>query len=180
MLVGSGLVESLNHPDPGSRRLNRLGKALAEPNRLIDHGELGYRLVVLDCPPSLGRLTRSALVAASGALLVTEPTLFAVAGVQRAAEAVETERNEHNERLRSVGVVVNRVRARSKEHAFRIEELRQSFGGQVLLPTLPDRIALQQAQGACIPIHQVRGSGAREASRAFEALLERTVDHGGS
>lgn len=179
VLVGSEEVESLNDPDPGARRLNRLGKALAELNRLIDHGELPYQLVVLDCPPSLGRLTRSALVAAQGALMVTEPSLFAVAGVQRASEAVDSERANHNAGLRSIGVVVNRVRPRSKEHVFRIDELREAFGPRVLEPALPDRVAVQQAQGACAPIHQLRTAGAREISEAFDALLDGVVNHAG-
>ncbi len=51
-----------------------------------------YRLVILDCPPSLGQLTRSALAAAHRAVLVTDPTMFAVSGVQRAFDAVQTER----------------------------------------------------------------------------------------
>ncbi len=177
VLVGSERAGELNDPDPGSRRLNRLGKAIAELNRLIDHGELPYQLVILDCPPSLGRLTRSALVAAQGALMVTEPNLFAVSGVQRAAEAVDTERSDHNPTLRPAGVVVNRVRPRSKEHAFRIEELRLNFGTQVLEPTLPERTAIQQAQGACAPIHRLRTPGAREVSRAFDALLDNVVNH---
>lgn len=180
VLIGSERVETFNDPDPTARRLSRLGKALSELNRLIDHGELPYQLVILDCPPSLGRLTRSALVAADGALMITEPSLFAVSGVHRAAEAVETERAEHNAHLRPVGVVVNKVRTRSTEHAFRIDELRRNFGEQVLEPTLPDRAAVQQAQGACTPIHRLRTAGAREASRAFDALLERAVDHIGT
>ncbi|MGH3450442.1 MAG: ParA family protein, partial [Haloechinothrix sp.] len=142
VLVGAEKAETLNEPDPGSRRLNRLGTALSELNRLIDHGELPYEVVILDCPPSLGRLTRSALVAARGALMVTEPSLFAVSGAQRAAEAVDTERAVHNSALRPIGVVVNKVRSRSKEHAFRIGELRDMFGDQVLEPTLPDRAAI--------------------------------------
>lgn len=177
VLVGSEKAEALNDPDPGSRRLSRLGRALSELNRLVDHGELPYQLVVMDCPPSLGRLTRSALVAAGGALMVTEPSLFAVSGVQRASEAVESERAEHNPTLRPVGVVVNKVRPKSREHLFRIEELRATFGAQVLAPTLPDRIAVQQAQGSCAPIHRLRTAGARDVARAFEELLDNVVDH---
>src|SRR5690348_1213187 len=76
VLVGAEELESLNDPDPDARRLGKLGRALEQLNELLADGELPYQLVLLDCPPSLGRLTRSALVAADGALLVTEPTLF--------------------------------------------------------------------------------------------------------
>ncbi|ATE56719.1 chromosome partitioning protein ParA [Actinosynnema pretiosum] len=167
VLSGSEDAELLNHPDPGEKRLGRLREALAVV-------EDDYQLVLLDCPPSLGQLTRSALVAADRALLVTEPTMFAVAGVQRAFEAVQSER-EHNDELQPLGVVVNRVRPRSHEHQFRIEELRDIFGPLVMPVALPDRLAVQQAQGACMPIHEWGTPGAREVALAFNLLLARVL-----
>jgi chromosome partitioning protein len=178
VLVGSEDVEALNHPEPGAQKLSKLGKALELVDELITDGDRPYDLVLLDCPPSLGQLTRSALVAADRALLVTEPTMFAVSGVQRAFEAVQNERELHNPRLQPLGVVVNRVRPRSHEHQFRIDELRELFGPLVMPVNLPDRLAVQQAQGACLPIHQWNTPGAREVSLAFNLLLARLLRAG--
>ncbi|HEY4008452.1 MAG TPA: ParA family protein, partial [Pseudonocardia sp.] len=175
VMVGAEEVEGLNHPDPGANKLSRLEKALATVHDMLEEDEQPYQLVLLDCPPSLGQLTRSALVAADRALLVTEPTMFAVSGVQRAFEAVQNERTEHNPRLQPLGVVVNRVRPRSHEHQFRVEELRELFGPLVMPVALPDRLAVQQAQGACLPIHQWNTPGAREVSLAFNLLLARIM-----
>jgi chromosome partitioning protein len=179
VLVGSEDVESLNDPDPDPRRLGKLSRALSTLNSLLAEGELPYQLVLLDCPPSLGRLTRSALVAADGALLVTEPTLFAVSGANRAFDAVEETREEHNPNLVALGVVVNRVRPHSYEHQYRIAELRESFGSLIMPVALPDRLAVQQAQGACTPIHLWATPGAREVSLAFNLLLARLLRTGG-
>ncbi|MEJ2855837.1 MULTISPECIES: ParA family protein [unclassified Saccharothrix] len=172
VLSGSEDAELLNHPDPGESRLGRLRQAL----RVLaeEDADEPYQLILLDCPPSLGQLTRSALVAADRALLVTEPTMFAVAGVQRAFEAVQAER-AHNPGLQPLGVVVNRVRPRSHEHQFRIDELRDIFGPLVMPVALPDRLAVQQAQGACMPIHEWGTPGAREVALAFNLLLARIL-----
>ncbi|MFI9817169.1 ParA family protein [Saccharothrix variisporea] len=172
VLSGSEDAELLNHPDPGESRLGRLREAL----RVLaeEDADEPYQLVLLDCPPSLGQLTRSALVAADRALLVTEPTMFAVAGVQRAFEAVQAERAQ-NPGLQPLGVVVNRVRPRSHEHQFRIDELRDIFGPLVMPVALPDRLAVQQAQGACMPIHEWGTPGAREVALAFNLLLARIL-----
>jgi chromosome partitioning protein len=178
VLSGSEDAELLNHPDPNESRLHRLKDALRTLRDMYD--EFPYDLVLLDCPPSLGQLTRSALVAADRALLVTEPTMFAVAGVQRAFEAVQNEREQNNADLQPLGVVVNRVRPRSHEHQFRIEELRDIFGPLVMPVALPDRLAVQQAQGACMPIHQWGTPGAREVSLAFNLLLARVIRAGRS
>ncbi|GGM38002.1 chromosome partitioning protein ParA [Longimycelium tulufanense] len=175
VLRGSEDAESHNDPDPGLSRLSRLGKVLQKVNEWAADGELPYQLVLLDCPPSLGQLTRSALVAADRAMLVTEPTLYAVAGVQRAFEAVQNERERHNPELQPLGVVVNRVRPRSHEHQFRINELREIFGPLVMPVALPDRLAVQQAQGACMPIHQWGTPGAREVALGFNLLLARVL-----
>jgi cellulose biosynthesis protein BcsQ len=179
VLVGSEDVESLNDPDPDPRRLGKLSRALGLLNTQVTEGQLPYQLILLDCPPSLGRLTRSALVAADGALLVTEPTLFAVSGANRAFDAVEETREEHNPNLVPLGVVVNRVRPHSYEHQYRIAELRESFGSLIMPVALPDRLAVQQAQGACTPIHQWPTPGAREVSLAFNLLLARLLRTGG-
>lgn len=177
VLVGSEDAEDVNGHQPDDGHLSRLQDALSELDDLIAEGELPYQLVLLDCPPSLGRLTRSALVAADRALLVTEPTIFAVSGVQRAFEAVQAER-ANNPDLQPLGVVVNRVRPRSHEHQYRIDELRDIFGPLVMPVALPDRLAVQQAQGACMPIHQWGTPGAREVSLAFNLILARTLRSG--
>ncbi|MGH3980509.1 MAG: ParA family protein [Pseudonocardiaceae bacterium] len=175
VLVGAEEVEGHNRPDPDARLLGRLDKALTKLDLITDRdGEQPYRLVLMDCPPSLGQLTRSALVGAERALLVTEPTIYAVTGVQRAFEAVQTER-ERNPDLQPLGVLVNRVRVRSTEHSYRITELRELFGPLVLPTVLPDRTAVQHAQGACLPIQRWGTPGAREMTVAFDGLLARVL-----
>jgi chromosome partitioning protein len=187
VMVGAEQAERHNHPEPGPAQVGRLKRALQRLDRLDADGGIDgtdgideepidpYRLIVIDCPPSLGQLTRSALAAADRAVLVTDPTMFAVSGVQRAFDAVQTERQRSNPELQPLGVLINRVRPRNAEHDFRIGELRELFGPLVLPGVLPDRSAIQQAQGACMPIQRWDTPGAREISGHFDALLGRIV-----
>ncbi|HET6501834.1 MAG TPA: ParA family protein [Amycolatopsis sp.] len=174
VLVGTEDLELLNEPGTEDRRLGNLSRALDELHDAPRNGK-PYDLVILDCPPSLGRLTKSALVAADTAILVTEPTMYAVAGAQRALEAIERIRDEHNPDLRAVGVLVNRLRPRSHEHQFRIAELRESFGPLVMPTAIPDRLAVQQAQGACSPIHEWHSPGAQEIALTFNMVLAKIL-----
>lgn len=167
VLPGSEAVEAHNNPDPTAKQLARLATALSKVDPAPD-------LVLIDCPPSLGQLTRSALAASDRAVLVTEPSLYAVTGVQRALEAVQKERLTHRQ-LQPLGVVVNRVRPRISEHEYRLAELKDLFGPLVLNPNLPDRAAIQQAQGAAVPIHHWPTAGAREIAAMFDQLLERLM-----
>ncbi|MBB4682772.1 ParA family protein [Amycolatopsis jiangsuensis] len=174
VLVGAEELEQLNEPGPDGRRLENLSRALDElhQNPLRDEP---YELVIIDCPPSLGRLTKSALVAADTALIVTEPTMYAVAGAQRALEAIDRIRQEHNHALRPLGVLVNRLRVRSYEHQFRSAELRENFGSLVMPTAIPDRLAVQQAQGACSPIHEWHSPGAQEIALTFNMVLAKIL-----
>jgi chromosome partitioning protein len=130
-----------------------------------------YSIVLIDCPPSLGELARNALQAATSALVVTEPSYFAVQGAEQALEAISIVSAGGNPGLRTAGIVANRVRPTLTEHAFRLEEMRKSFG-DLVLGGLPDRSAVQQAQGACMPVQRWESNGAAEICRAFDVLLD--------
>lgn len=133
-----------------------------------------YRLVLIDCPPNLGELTRNALYAADAALVVTEASFFAVQGAAQAVEAIEVVRGAGHHELRLLGVLANRYRARQAESRYRLEELRGAFGDAVLAP-IPDRTAIQQAQGACVSVQSWRSSSAKAATAAFAELLDVTL-----
>ena len=151
----------------------------ADPVRRLQRALRGvtsrYDLVLVDCPPSLGELTRNALFAATQAVVVTEPSYFAVQGAQQAVEAVQVAGQEGNPRLTVVAIVHNRTRSVLSEHRFRLEELRETFGATVTEP-IPERTAIQQAQGAGVPIHAWKSAGARSAARTFDELLGRVAD----
>jgi cellulose biosynthesis protein BcsQ len=137
------------------------------------------RPVLVDCPPSLGELTRNALAAVRLALVVTEPSFFALPGAAAALDAVEVVRGSSNLVLRAAGVVVNRARPQTTEHAFRLAELHDAYPDLVLPVSVPDRTAIQQAQGACVPVQAWRSSGAHEASDAYDAILDLLLERAG-
>lgn len=137
-----------------------------------------YDLVLVDCPPSLGGLTRSGLVAGDRALVVSEPAIFSVAAADRALRAVADLRREQAPQLQPLGVLVNRYRERSPEHRYRLEELTTLFGPLVLRPPLPDRSAVQGSQGATTPVHRWHGHGGAELAALFDGHLQRVLRAG--
>jgi chromosome partitioning protein len=139
-------------------------------------GLTGYDLVVIDCPPSLGELTKNALAAAHTALVVTEPTIFALSGAQQALDAIDVVRRGFNLRLKPAGIVVNRYQARNAEHRFRLQELARAYEHLVLPQTLPERAAVVSAQGAGVPVQRWPSGGARDLARVFEAYLDRVLE----
>lgn len=134
-----------------------------------------YDLVIIDCPPSLGELTRNALAAADRAVVVTEPGFFALRGAAQALDAIEVARGSLNLRLRAAGIIVNRLRTSLTEHRFRLDELDAEFGAFVLAPPIPERTAIQQSQGAGLPVQAWPSPGARDAIDAFDDLLDQLL-----
>ncbi len=133
-----------------------------------------YDLVLFDCPPSLGELTRNALYAANSALVVTEPTFFAVQGAAQAIEAVQIVAEHGNADLTPAGIVVNRMRTTLEDHRERMADLQREFGNLVL-GGLPDRSAVSQAQGAQVPVQQWESNGAADISKALGLLLNQLM-----
>ncbi|NMR21547.1 ParA family protein [Cellulomonas fimi] len=166
--VMRGSARSAAHDGPGSDAdLDGLAFALSFVG--------DYELVLLDCPPSLGNLTRAGLTACDRAVVVTEPGLFSVMAVGRAMRTIDELRRGPAPALQPLGVVVNRVRGRSTEQAFRLEELRSLYGPLILTPFVPERAALQQAQGAARGVHTWPGEPAAALADVFDDLLDRAL-----
>lgn len=171
LMVGSPSSINFDGPHPSIREIWRLEEALA----LVEDD---YDLVLIDCPPSLNALTRTAWAASDRVAIVTEPGLFSVAAADRALRAIEEIRRGLSPRLQPLGIVVNRTRMQSVEHQFRVKELKEMFGPLVLAPHLPERTSLQQAQGAAKPVHVWPGTSAEEMAEYFDRLIERVMRTG--
>ncbi|MDJ0356967.1 ParA family protein [Paenarthrobacter sp. PH39-S1] len=169
--IGSAFAGVYDRPDLGRRDLRRLHTLLNNSTNSTPRSTRTYRLVLIDCPPSLNGLTRMAWTASNRVMLVAEPALFSVAGTQRTLRALELFRAEFAPGLSAAGIVANRVRSGSTEHSYRLAELKTMFGPLLLSPTIPEQANWQQIQGAAHPIHQWPGESAKNASELFDQLL---------
>ena len=141
----------------------RLRKALARV-------EADYEAVLIDCPPSLGNLTRSALTASRHALIVVEPSALGLRGIGGVADLIDDVWDTTNPDLELAGVMLNRVPAVSREAERRIDELAQIVGRTAIWsPAIPQRVVFNQSVGERRSIHSF-ASRATEPIAAFDAL----------
>ena len=144
----------------------RLRTALAEVAEQYDQ-------VLLDCPPSLGNLTRSGLSAARHALVVAEASALSLRGIGAVADVIDDIWDTQNPNLELTGVVVNRVPPTSSEADRRLDELTRIVGRKaVWQPVVPNRAILNQAIGERRPIHSY-GSRSADVAAVFDALAAR-------
>ncbi|GAA1823843.1 ParA family protein [Nesterenkonia flava] len=167
VVVGSALSATFDRPDIRPKDMRRLKTLLT--------GLSGYDVVLIDCPPSLSGLTRIAWSAANQVLLVAEPSLFSVAGTERTMRAIRMFSNEFAPQLKSAGVIVNRARADSTEHEYRLLEMENLYQDALMLPVLEENPIWQQIQGAAYPVHQWPGDQVLDMAKSFDELLKQLV-----
>ena len=128
-----------------------------------------YDLVVVDCPPSLGRLLAAALTAASHALLVTEPAADAIRGVANVIDTIEVVQEHLNPGLQIAGIVINRYK-RTNERDFREAEIRERYGDLVITGHTTDRDAMSAAHGAGRSVRTMTDDGSKVLAQRFDEL----------
>ncbi len=149
----------------GRRRLAKALKGVADD----------FELVLIDCAPSLGLNTTNGLAAASGAVLIVEPSIFGLRGVGPVLDLIEEVWSADNDKLDLAGVVLNRVPSVSSAARERIEELKKMVGSDsVWDPHIPQRVIVNQAHHERSPIHSFGAQG-RELATIFDALLKQVM-----
>lgn len=164
VISGGPSAAAYDRGDLGSRHLRRL-EAVLEPL------QSSYDLAVIDCPPSFSGLTRMAWASSDDVLLVTEPSLFSVAGTERTLRALKLFAAHYAPHFAEAYVVVNRFREDSAEHRYRVSEMNSMFGSALLRPYIRETSVWQQAQGAAYPIDLWPTAEARSTARAYSEVL---------
>jgi cellulose biosynthesis protein BcsQ len=135
--------------------------------------EDAYDAILVDCPPTLGGATLTALNVARHALIVVDPSALGLRGIGAVADAVDGVWDGGNPDLDLCGVVVNRVPAVSSEADRRIDELGRIVGRSAIWrPPIPQRVIVNQALGERNPIHGYGGRAA-DVTAAFDELWKR-------
>ena len=151
-------------------------KSLWNLDQAISKIEADYDLVIIDTPPSMNALTRMAWVASDRVLLVTEPSINSLLGVENAMKAFSELRKSVNRQVSMFGVVINRLRPSVAEHQYRVNELEETYGPFLLSPAFEEKSAIQQSQGAGRSIHSWPGQSAAKIAIQFDQLLEQAQE----
>lgn len=116
-----------------------------------------YDLVIIDCPPNLGMLTVNALVAARGAVLVTEAGLFAADGVALMRDTIGSVQQHYNPELTIRGVLLNKWEpATLAGREWRLT-LQEALGEQLLDPPIPKRAVIRDAIETGDALDRIKG-----------------------
>lgn len=151
---------------PMRRMEHYLGRAGPSAGRLLE-GVIGgvqdsYAYVLIDCPPSLGALTTSALAAADNALIPVQCEYYAMEGLAQVVSLLQRLADDGQRPAALLGVLLTMFDAGLQLAREVKDEVRAHFGEQVFGTVIPRDVALSEApgHGKTIFDYSIRSCGA--------------------
>ena len=135
-----------------------------------------WDFVFLDCPPSLGFLAISALVAVQEVLVPVEPSAMALGGLASLVHTVSRVRERLNPDLAFFAILACRMDSRTNLSQDIILRLRKRFGNFVLKSVVRENVRLREAWSFAKPItvYAPKSQGAADYRAVAGELLRRT------
>ena len=127
-----------------------------------------YRVILIDCPPSLSLLTVNALRAADGVLVPLQAEYYALEGLTALLDTVERVRRGLNPTLALDGIVLTMIDRRSSLARQVEDEVRTHFGAQTFSTAIPRNVRLSESPSHGMPV--LRYSPSSRGAVAYRAL----------
>ncbi len=166
---------------PGSRRFHDVemlaNAESVETRKILDHLRTGtqrFDYVLIDCPPSLGQLTRTALSAADEVFMPIQCEYFAMEGLTQMIEVIRDIMRTKSNRLQFGGILLT-MYDDSLELTHEVdEEVREFFGEIVFETVIPRDVSVTEAPSYGKPVidYSPRSRGTRAYIELCLEVLE--------
>jgi len=165
---------------PGSRNFQD-AEALAGPanqtaalRQHLARGLSAYDFVLIDCPPSLGQLTRTALAGSTEVLMPIQAEYFAMEGLAQMIEVIRQVMQQKPKRLQFGGILLTMVDDQLELTAEVESQVREFFGDIVFRTVVPRDVAVSEApsHGRSAIDYAPRSRGARAYIELCREILE--------
>lgn len=134
-----------------------------------------YRYIIIDCPPSLSRLTVNALTAATGVVIPMPCEYYALEGLSQLALSVRRVRELYNPTLEITGILLTMFQGRLILSNQVVAELKKYYDDKLFKTTISRTVKLAEAPGFGQPIgyYEPRGKSAKEYDSVAKELTLR-------
>ena len=134
-----------------------------------------YDVVIIDCPPSLGQLTRTALASSTEVLMPIQCEYFAMEGLTQMIHVIREVMQQQPDRLEFGGIVLT-MYDHSLELTHEVDaEVREFFGDIVFDTVIPRDVAVSEApsHGRSVIDYAPRSRGTRAYIELCMEVLDR-------
>jgi len=136
-----------------------------------------YDEVLLDCPPALGGITRTALAWVDRVLVPIQSEFFAMEGLAQFLALVDQVRETENPRLKLAGVLLTMYDPALPFHREVVENLREHLGERVCRTVIPRDVSLAEAASHGVPAVEYDALG--RGTFGYVELGKEILGHGG-
>lgn len=167
---------------PGSRSFRDVDQLAnsegGEREQVVEHLSKGtglYDFVLVDCPPSLGQLTRTALWASNEVFMPIQCEYFAMEGLTEMIKVVRDVMNERSGNLQFGGIVLT-MYDHQLELTSEVENQVREFFGEIVFDTVvPRDVCVSEApsHGASVMEYAPRSRGSRAYIELCMEVMER-------
>jgi chromosome partitioning protein len=159
-----------------------ISQALDQPYAVLKHAlqkvKDKYEYLILDCPPSLGWLSVSALVACDSVIVPVQCEYFAMEAVAQILATIQQVQREYHPDLKIEGFLLTMYDPRTRLATEISTEVRGLFKENTFYTQIPRNVSLAEASAKGMPIHLYRPNSS--GAEAYLALAKEVIDHGRS
>ncbi|ETX03517.1 MAG: hypothetical protein ETSY1_46945 (plasmid) [Candidatus Entotheonella factor] len=135
-------------------------------------GAKSYDYVLLDCPPDVGSLTQSALIAASDVIVPVDVGYFSIDGLDNMLDLIEQVQHAYSDQLNLLGILVTKFDSRTTLSNDTLAAIR---GQKLPLISPPIRVCVEviraQMERVPISIYDVDSAAAQDYEAVADSLL---------
>jgi chromosome partitioning protein len=135
-----------------------------------------YDFILIDCPPSLGYLSMTALTTCDSVIIPVQCEYFAMEAVAQILATINHVQHEMNPELKIEGFLLTMYDSRTRLATEISSEVRGLFKENTFLVQIPRNISLAEASAKGMPIHLYRPASA--GADAYLQLAKEVLDHG--
>ena len=135
-----------------------------------------FDVVLIDCPPSLGKLTLSVLIAANSLLIPLQCEYYSLEGISSITGLMEQlKTSKVNKNLELIGVLMTMFDSRTNLSRMVVNEVREHFGDKVFRTVIPraTRVAESPSHGKPILYYDPYSAGSVAYETAAGELINR-------
>lgn len=146
---------------------------LRQSLRHPDFAAIGFRFIVIDCPPSLNLLTINGLVAGDAVIVPLQTEFFALEGLSQLMLTIREVRQVANPALRIEGVLLTMQDSRNRLAQQVEEDARQTLGDLVFKTAIPRNVRVSEAPSFALPV--ITYDPASKGSEAYLAFVREVL-----
>ena len=134
----------------------------------------GYNFILIDCPPSLGRLTLNSLAASTEVLIPIQAGKWALIGTKLLLQTIELVQERLNPELRIIGILCTMYDSRTVLGREIYDNLKENFGDLVFDTIIKRTVKLGEAALADTSVLEYAKDS--ESADSYRKLCEELLD----